>query len=224
MIDRADEGAGVSGTPILVWKDAGHDQRQSAFVPHGMAEETFHATAAKPRLVGLLEVQGIEHHSVARFERQELVHITAGNGADRHFVVEVQRARVLRVDDGLLETGFGEDQRLRIDVDAQMFEEAGQIPDAVAILESRLAALELLSEACQRVARCNIVRPLREHRGAKRDETDGDEAASDDHLGTATPDICQTLARAYRWRFMEQSAGTYQERPLLWGFSRSRGE
>src|SRR5438876_300124 len=102
-----------------------------------MTEEAFHPAAPEPRLIGLFYVQGVEHHASAWFEREKLVHVAARNGPDCHFVIEVQRARILRIDDGLLEAGLGEDQRLRIDVDAQLLEQAGKKSAAIAIFERR---------------------------------------------------------------------------------------
>ena len=80
-------------------------------------------------------------------ERGQLQRFPILNVADARIVVEINRARGARGYPFGLNTGLGENQHLRVGLDAEFLEQSGQIAPAVRrIVERKLATFEALRE------------------------------------------------------------------------------
>ena len=132
-------------------EDAGHAET----VRGEMARETaIRAHEARRRAQANFLRQRLEDHTLAWIVRRRFEHRRAGNVADNDAIVEVQRARVFRIREGMLDTGLGEQQDLRFHRHVQRREQRPQEAEAALELERCRSRRQIALQSGDRIRQC----------------------------------------------------------------------
>src|SRR5580658_5780240 len=117
-----------------------------------------HALARQPGPIALVNVERVKDDSLFRIQRSDLKTVSAAHPSDRNVVIEINRPRIARGNLPRLKAGFRKNQRLRIGIDAELFEEAGKISQStVAIIQLDFAALEFLIQLSGPIANGRLI-------------------------------------------------------------------
>ena len=138
MVDALEERARHKRCAIRGWKHRRHHQA----VRGPVAIQALSKTAFESRRFILLHIHRVKDDALRWIERCELKHLPILNGPYGNAVIEEEGPRRLRRNLRQLKTRFGKDEDLRVDIDAEVRQQAWEIPPAIrAVVQFHFPAL-----------------------------------------------------------------------------------